>query len=120
MNGLITPFRPMTMESVPGKNAISHVGKLYNIAAGLIAERVARLDGVGEAHCLLVSGIGGALSEPQMATVRLRPTHGANCEDYRDAIAAIVENELFGLSTASADLVSGRLRIGDWPLRRDN
>ena len=120
VNGLITPFRPMTMESVPGKNAISHVGKLYNIAAGLIAERVARLDGVGEAHCLLVSGIGGALSEPQTATVRLRPTHGANCEDYRDAIAAIVANELFGLSTASADLVSGRLRIGDWPLRRDN
>jgi len=32
-NGLITPGRPMTMEATAGKNPVSHVGKLYNIAA---------------------------------------------------------------------------------------
>lgn len=40
INGLITPFRPMTMESVAGKNPVTHVGKLYNITAGLIAQRL--------------------------------------------------------------------------------
>ncbi len=120
VNGLITPFRPMTMESVPGKNAVSHVGKLYNIAAGLIAERVSALSGVAEAHCLLVSGIGRPLTDPQTATVELRAKDGAHVGDYRDAIAAIVEDELRGLSTASTDLASGKLRIGDWPLHRES
>jgi len=118
VNGLITPFRPMTMESVSGKNAVSHVGKLYNIAAGLIADRVARLDGVDEAHCLLVSAIGRPMTEPQTASVRLRVAKGGNPEDYRIAISAIVGDELARLSTATIDLASGRLRTGDWPLRR--
>ena len=39
-NGLITPYRPMTMHSVAGKNPISHVGKLYNLVAGLACARV--------------------------------------------------------------------------------
>lgn len=117
VNGLITPFRPMTMESVPGKNAVSHVGKLYNIAAGLIAERVAQLDGVAEAHCLLVSSIGRPLTDPQTRTVQLRLTDGSRHEDYREAVAAIMDEELRRLSSASIDLASGKLRIGDWPLR---
>ena len=40
IDGLIAPFRPMTMESVAGKNPVTHVGKLYNIAASLIAQRL--------------------------------------------------------------------------------
>ena len=40
INGLIVPFRPMTMESVAGKNPVTHVGKLYNIVASLIAQRL--------------------------------------------------------------------------------
>ena len=59
MNVLITPFRPMTMESVPGKNAVSHAGKLYNIAAGLIAERVARLEGLAKRIACLSAASAG-------------------------------------------------------------
>ena len=59
INGLIAPFRSMTMESVAGKNTVNHVGKLYNLAAGLIAERIVReLADVVEAECFLVSSIG--------------------------------------------------------------
>ena len=36
-NGLITPNRPMTMESLAGKNPVTHVGKLYNLLASLIS-----------------------------------------------------------------------------------
>ena len=38
VGGLITPGRPMTLEAAAGKNPVSHVGKLYNVVAGLIAE----------------------------------------------------------------------------------
>ena len=37
MSGLITPYRPMTLEAAAGKNPVSHVGKTYNLAAGRIA-----------------------------------------------------------------------------------
>ncbi|MHA1606475.1 MAG: methionine adenosyltransferase, partial [Candidatus Freyarchaeota archaeon] len=37
-NGLITPYRPMTLEATAGKNPVSHVGKTYNIAARKIVE----------------------------------------------------------------------------------
>ena len=30
----------MTIESVAGKNPVTHVGKLYNLAAGLACERL--------------------------------------------------------------------------------
>lgn len=41
-NGLITPTRPMVIESFAGKNPITHVGKLYNVAATRIASRSSR------------------------------------------------------------------------------
>jgi S-adenosylmethionine synthetase (AdoMet synthetase)/Transposase IS200 like len=46
-NGLITPFRPMTIESAAGKNPVTHAGKLYNIASSLIAADIVREIPVG-------------------------------------------------------------------------
>jgi S-adenosylmethionine synthetase len=117
INGLITPFRPTTMESVPGKNAVSHVGKLYNIAAGLIADRVARLDGVADAQCLLVSEIGRPVTQPLTVNVRLRLSDAGNVEDYDAAVSTIVEQELHLLAGTDQALASGSITIGDWPLR---
>lgn len=72
-NGLITPARPMTIESFAGKNPITHVGKIYNVAATRLAEAlVARVEGVREAQVLLVSRIGAPIEAPQVVHVRLR------------------------------------------------
>ena len=70
-NGLITPMRPMTMESVAGKNPVSHVGKIYNVVATRIAKDLARMDGVEAAEVTLVSRIGEPVREPQLAHARL-------------------------------------------------
>lgn len=40
VNGLITPFRPMSMEAAAGKNPVTHVGKLYNLASNQIAQKI--------------------------------------------------------------------------------
>lgn len=72
-NGLITPARPMTIESFAGKNPITHVGKIYNVAATGIAEAlVADVEGVREAHVLLVSRIGAPIESPPIVYLRLR------------------------------------------------
>ena len=40
INGLITPCRPMCIEGVCGKNPVYHTGKIYNLVAKAIAERL--------------------------------------------------------------------------------
>jgi S-adenosylmethionine synthetase len=92
-NGLITPGRPMTMEAAAGKNCVSHVGKLYNIVARSIAERLVReLPAIAAAECWLVSRIGSPVSEPQTVSLRLQMT-GARKRPSQ-TIEAIVRQEL--------------------------
>jgi S-adenosylmethionine synthetase len=69
-NGLITPYRPMSMEATSGKNPITHIGKIYNIASKLIADDVAKnIGGDAEIRVRLLSQIGKPVSEPLTATV---------------------------------------------------
>ena len=118
VNGLIAPGRPMTMESVAGKNPVSHVGKLYNLAAGLAAERIAAsLPYLRAVECQLVSRIGRPIDEPELAFVRV---HGA--DPARDPVLAreverILHEELAQLPNLAGELVRGELRIDGWPLR---
>jgi S-adenosylmethionine synthetase len=73
VGGLITPCRPMNMEAAAGKNPVSHVGKIYNIAARRMAEGIVRaIDVVQEAQCFLVSRIGRPVHEPRSVEIRLR------------------------------------------------
>jgi S-adenosylmethionine synthetase len=117
-NGLITPYRPMTMESLAGKNPVNHVGKLYNLAAGLIAEDVvADIDEIEAAECYLVSQIGRSISEPQIIDVRLRLASGVSLADVRPHVREIVMAQLDRLERYADDLLDGRLAFDRWPLR---
>lgn len=69
-NGLITPYRPMTLEATAGKNPITHTGKLYNLAANVISAEIAENPGFSEAECYLVSQIGKPITEPQIVHVK--------------------------------------------------
>ncbi len=78
-NGLITPCRPMSIEAVAGKNPVTHVGKIYNVlAARIAADAVAHAPGVEDACCVLVSRIGRAVRDPEIADVRVRLAPGAD------------------------------------------
>jgi S-adenosylmethionine synthetase len=70
VNGLITPLRPMNLEGANGKNPTYHVGKLYNVAANRIAERLHEATGnYAEVH--LISATGQRLDRPWRIVVRL-------------------------------------------------
>jgi S-adenosylmethionine synthetase len=76
VTGLITPLRPMNVEGANGKNPVYHVGKLYNIAAQRIAQRLYEATGVyAEVH--LVSATGQRLDRPWRIVVRLAGKGGA-------------------------------------------
>jgi S-adenosylmethionine synthetase len=97
-NGLITPHRPMTMESVAGKNPVTHVGKLYNVAARRIAAQIVQtVPGIAAAECYLVSRIGAPVREPQIVELRLCDREARPEAALRPALTGIVDEQLAAL-----------------------
>jgi S-adenosylmethionine synthetase len=83
VNGLITPYRPMTLEAAAGKNPVSHVGKLYNLFAQDLCREIVESGLAGEASAFLVSRIGKPVNEPQVLDIRVSP-EGADIKSIRD------------------------------------
>lgn len=110
-SGLITPYRPMTLEAAAGKNPVSHVGKLYNLAAARIAAVLAeRLPSTTGADCVIVSEIGRPVTDPQLVDIRLASDAGA-VEPFRNAAEEIVHTEFAGLSQLRAAVLGERVRL---------
>lgn len=70
--GLITPMRPMTLEAAAGKNPVSHVGKIYQVYAQLMVDKIIRqLPEVQAAVCTLLSRIGAPINQPQAVAIKV-------------------------------------------------
>lgn len=111
-NGLITPYRPMTMEAVAGKNPVTHVGKLYNVTATRIAAALVReVENVSEAYCYLVSEIGKPIQEPRAVDVRVRTADKRPLSDLMPAIAEVVHAELTNIGGLWREFVQGRIGV---------
>ncbi|MFM9938738.1 MAG: methionine adenosyltransferase [Hyphomicrobiaceae bacterium] len=94
-NGLITPYRPMTLEAMAGKNPVTHVGKLYNAAATRIAHAVvAEVPGITEAECYLVSQIGAPVDRPRLTHLRVRCHEAELSRESESGIGAVVNREI--------------------------
>ncbi len=113
VNGLITPYRPMSMEASAGKNPVTHVGKLYNILAFKIAEDIAKESGgdVREVHVRIVSQIGKPIDKPQVASIQVIPAQGVNIEKYRKDFEAIADRWLENINKVTEMLVNGEINV---------
>jgi len=113
-NGLITPARPMSLESIAGKNPITHVGKLYNVAATRIAEDlVAEIDEVREAHVLLVSRIGAPIEQPQATYMRLATGRPERVAELAPRAHEIARRHLDGMGALWEELSARNLATGE-------
>ncbi len=93
VNGLITPYRPMSLEAAAGKNPVSHIGKIYNVVANIIAERVVKeVEEVEEAYCYIVSQIGKPINEPQVCDVKVRTLK--DIKGIEEAVKKVAMEEL--------------------------
>ncbi|MCS7185959.1 MAG: methionine adenosyltransferase [Armatimonadota bacterium] len=91
-SGLITPYRPMTLEAVAGKNPVSHVGKVYSIMTQLIAQRIAEaIPEVKQVYCYMVSQIGKPITDPQVVSVEI---WGVPAAKVQDEVKAVVDEVL--------------------------
>lgn len=112
VNGLITPYRPMSLEAAAGKNPVTHVGKLYNIAAHRSAQAlVAEIAGLREAECLLVSQIGQPITQPQIVDVKVRLDDPAAFASLRPRISDTVRAQLAGLPQIWRESLAGTLTL---------
>ena len=69
--GLITPYRPMSLEAAAGKNPAAHVGKTYHAVGFDIAEKLASNTNATETTIRLLSSIGHPVTEPQAVHVEV-------------------------------------------------
>ena len=110
--GLITPYRPMTMESAAGKNSVTHVGKIYNIAARHIAGAVVSdIGGIRGAECFLVSRIGRPVRDPALVHVRVWLAHGRSIDDVETQVSRIARDQLEKIADIRQDVLARRALI---------
>jgi S-adenosylmethionine synthetase len=103
--GLITPYRPMSLEAAAGKNPAAHVGKTYHAVAADIAARLIAETQVTEATIRLLSSIGHLVTEPQAAHVEV-------VGNYDDAsVAGIVQECLDDWRGVLDRLIAGYYEI---------
>ena len=113
VNGLITPYRPMSMEASAGKNPVTHVGKLYNLLAFKIAEDVVKASGgdVKEAHVRIVSQIGKPIDQPQVASVQVIPAKGVNVEKYMSEFRSIADDWLANIHKITEMILNDEIDV---------
>lgn len=112
VNGLITPYRPMSLEAAAGKNPLTHVGKLYNVMAKRIAEAIVTdVPEVEEAYCYLLSRIGHPIADPQLFDVQIRLKEMTRLEALTSRIADVARAEFSEIDSVWRDAVDGSLQL---------
>lgn len=103
--GLITPYRPMSLEAAAGKNPAAHVGKTYHAIGSDISVRLLAETQVEEVTVRLLSSIGHLVTEPQAVHVEI---HGSASED---TIADIAHDCFADWAGVTDRLIDGRYEL---------
>jgi S-adenosylmethionine synthetase len=112
VNGLITPFRPTSLEAACGKNPISHVGKVYNALAFLAAQDIIeQIPTVAAASVYVLSQIGQPLDQPLVATALVRPRTGPLTASIESDVRDVLDKHLANVAEVGALIRRGELSL---------
>ncbi|MFH1328560.1 MAG: methionine adenosyltransferase [Candidatus Bathyarchaeota archaeon] len=112
LNGLITPCRQMSLEAAAGKNPVNHVGKIYNLLAKIIAEKVqAEVKGVRENYVKILSQIGKRINEPLITHVQIVPEKGYSVGNISADIQSIVDEEITNIPTLTDTFINKEVEV---------
>ena len=111
-NGLITPYRPMSMDATSGKNPITHIGKIYNVMSKLIAEDVAKkVSPEVEVRVRILSQIGKPVSEPLNCNVQLvSATEDKKLGQWKQEAESIAYEWLDNVDKVTDLIIIGKVR----------
>ncbi|MFX0080096.1 MAG: methionine adenosyltransferase, partial [Candidatus Hermodarchaeota archaeon] len=112
VNGLITPCRPMSLEAAAGKNPQNHVGKIYNVLAQLIAERVvAEEPRVSEIYVKILTRIGYPIDQPLIASAELIVNNPSSWNDIEKNVTSILDTELADVCSVQQLILEKKVRL---------
>ena len=110
-NGLITPYRPMSMEATSGKNPITHIGKIFNVMSKLIADDIAKkVTSDAEIHVRLLSQIGKPVSEPLTASVQILSQDQSKYQSWKKDAESITAEWLDNVDKVTELIALGKVR----------
>jgi S-adenosylmethionine synthetase len=110
-NGLITPMRSMSLEAAAGKNPVSHVGKIYNVVAQRIADKIYKqVKDVVEVYVEIVSQIGKPINEPKILNVEIIKD-GELTGEVKNEIDAIAKEELSRITHVTELILRGEVSL---------
>jgi S-adenosylmethionine synthetase len=72
INGLITPYHPMSLEATSGKNPINHTGKIYNYFTMDLSRSIVENNFADYARVFIVSQIGKPIDQPLLLHFQLK------------------------------------------------
>ncbi len=113
VNGLITPYRPMSMEAAAGKNPVTHVGKLYNILSFRIADNIYKEaeNDIKEVHVRIVSQIGRRIDDPHVANIQVIPAEGVDIRKYERTFKEIADKHLSSITKLQDEIMEDKINV---------
>lgn len=109
VNGVITPFRNMTLEAAAGKNPTSHVGKIYNMLAKEISNDVIKLiPEIRDCRVYIVSQIGRSIDDPKNLTIELIMKPGHTVDEVQTKVNDIARDALSNIAYLTQEIVNGQ------------
>ena len=109
VNGLITPFRRMSLEAAAGKNPVNHIGKIYNVLAKEIANDIVALyPQVKECNVSIVSQIGRKIDDPKHLDVKISTEKREELDNIRKKVNDIAEQSLENIGYLTHEIISGK------------
>ncbi len=106
-SGLITPCREVSLEACAGKN-INHPGKLYQVLAQIIADKIAKINDVKEVTVKLMSEIGKPLDQPQVVSINLIAD---NFKEVRKEAREVADRVFDNIKNVQKGIIKGKYNL---------
>src|SRR3989344_471292 len=105
VNGIISPFRPMSMEGVAGKNPVYHIGKLYYVLAHQLAHLIYKKFGI-QTSVAIASQSGRDLLDPWIATISVPRSFTS-----KDQLEKLIRTKVKQLAKITQNIIKGCVSI---------
>ncbi|MEW6721636.1 MAG: methionine adenosyltransferase [Candidatus Micrarchaeota archaeon] len=111
VNGLITPFRSMTLEAAAGKNPVNHVGKVYSVLATAMAASIAaEHPEIEDVNITLLSEIGRPIDKPKVASASVVCRDG-DFAKVQSTIRKEMDARLENITEVTHQIVQGKTQL---------
>jgi len=112
VNGLITPFRHMSLEAAAGKNPVNHVGKIYNIMATEIAKDIVNnYPQVRECNVAILSEIGRRVDDPAHTSISVAVENKSEFENIKSKVHYIADSWLERIGEVTSEISLGKYSV---------